>query len=497
MYSVLIVDDEEPVLESYTYLIETSLEDFQVVGTARSGGEAIRVAREKRPDVVLMDIAMPGMDGLDTIAELQHEFHDALYILSTAYERFDLAQRAIPLGVFAYLVKPVSRKRFVETMIRAKTELDEERRRLDRRLEEVRRGEVALKHETQEFMLQLTWRPFDPGRWARYRELFRFTSDYGLVVALKLDDRTAYRTIAERVERRYRCLWSENLQRMIMFVADSASPEAIKNHLQKVVSEIVGPAEPVSISVGSRRRYDEINLSCDEALNAIPPSPEAEQQLRRFRARVREFGQAIARTRDAADVSSLYETLTSEVFAAWGFTVAKYRVAAAFERVLHDFDSRVGGPGASFHLADPVKEVVDFESRKELDAWAQRVLRRLVEEQSRHDGEHQPAVLKHAVQFIDTHFSEPLQLTTVAEHCQVSTGYLSRLFSEHRGVSFNDYLNSVRLDAAQRLLETDGGSIKEVAHAVGYHDPNYFSRIFRKFVGTSPTGFARGEGDDG
>ncbi|MFW5880419.1 MAG: helix-turn-helix transcriptional regulator, partial [Spirochaetota bacterium] len=89
------------------------------------------------------------------------------------------------------------------------------------------------------------------------------------------------------------------------------------------------------------------------------------------------------------------------------------------------------------------------------------------------------------------------QLTTVAEHCTVSPSYLSRLFSERLGTSFNDYLNTVRLGVAQRLLELGKQSVKEIALSVGYHDPNYFSRIFKKFVGVSPTSFTQREEVDG
>ncbi len=496
MYSVLIVDDEEPVLESYSYLIESSLDEFEVGGTARSGGEAIAAARQQRPDVVLMDIAMPGMDGLDTTRELQHEFPDALYILSTAYERFDLAQRAIPLHVFAYLVKPVSRKRFMETMFRAKEKLDEERTRLVRRLEQVQHGEEALTREIEDFMLLLTWKPFDETTWSRFRHLFQLPADHGVVLALELRDRNLYPEIANRVERHYRCLWTENMRRMILFVADSAPPERLEHAVREIAEELVGSEDSVTVSAGSRRRYDELYRSCDEALNAIPPLEGSEHHLRQFRARVRDFGQAVARARSADDVGSLYQTLTDEVFATWSFVVAKGRVASAFERILHDFDSRIGNSDASVMIADPVREVTEFDTRKELDAWAQRVLRRLVEEQTRHAGEHWPVVLKQAVQYIDMHYDDQLQLTTVAEHCNISSGYLSRLFSEHMRVSFNDHLNSVRLDIAQGLLEEGDRTVKEISFSVGYQDPNYFSRIFKKFKGISPTSFSRKGGPD-
>lgn len=496
MYSVLIVDDEEPVLESYSYLIDSTLDDFDVGGAVRSGNEAITAARARRPDVVLMDIAMPGMDGLDTIRELQHEFPDALYILSTAYERFDLAQRAIPLRVFAYLVKPVSRKRFMETMFRAKQELDEERSRLERRLEEAQHGEETIAREVQDFMLLLTWKPFDAGSWARYRNLFQLPSDHGVVLALDLAERDLYPRIAERVARRFRCLWTENLRRMIVFVADSAPPQTVHAFVGEIVQELAEPGASIGLSVGSRRRYDELYISCDEALNAIPAVSGSEEHLRRFRSRVRDFGQAVARARTGSDVGSLCQTLMDEAFATWTFPVARSRVAVAFERLLHDFDSRSGNSGASRSIADPVQDILEFETRKEVEAWGQRVARRLVEERTRHAGEHWPMALKHAVQYIDAHYAEQLQLTDVAEHCSVSSGYLSRLFTEHLSLSFTDHLNTVRLNVAQELLDEGDRSIKEIALSVGYQDPNYFSRIFRKFRGTSPTSFSRQERRD-
>ncbi|MFP4408288.1 MAG: helix-turn-helix domain-containing protein [Spirochaetaceae bacterium] len=496
MYSVLIVDDEEPVLESYSYLVESSLDDFAVGGTARSGGEAIVEARNQRPDVVLMDIAMPGMDGIDTIREMQHEFPDALYILSTAYERFDLAQRAIPLGVFAYLVKPVSRKRFIEIMFRAKESLDEKRERIGHRLEEAKHGEETIARETRDFMLSLTWKPFDETTWRRYRSLFRLPADTGTVAVVGLTDTAVYPEVAERLERRHRCIWMEYMGRMVVFIADSTPEETLRRYIQGIITD-TGTADPAaSVGIGSRRGFGELYLSYDEAIREIPATEESAEQLRGFRARVSEFGQAIARARRAEDIAFLYETLADRAFSTWPFPVARYRIAVVFERVLHDFDLRVGDPEFSLFIADPVLDVSEFETRKEVDAWAYRVLRRLVEEQTRHVGEQWPLVLKQAVRHIDTHFSEPLQLTSVAERCGVSPGYLSRLFSEHLHVSFNDYLNSVRLDQAEKMLIEGTHPVKEIAYEVGYQDPNYFSRIFKRFKGVSPSRYSRKEAED-
>lgn len=454
------------------------------------------MAQKHRPDVVLMDIAMPGMDGIDTIRELQHQFPDTLYILSTAYERFDLAQRAIPLRVFAYLVKPVSRKRFMETLFRAKDHLDVEHSRLNQRLEEVQHGAAALSREVENFMLLLTWKPLDESTWNRYRRLFELNSDYGVVVALELPRRDLYASVVDKIERRYRCLWSEYMHRLLIYVAESVAPDTLERYIRGIIDTLVGPGESTAIGVGSRRKYDELYRSCDEALATLPTVESSGRQVIQVRELGRVLQRAVARARAAEDAVIRYEPLSEEVFSTCSFSVAKNRIALVFDRLLREFDERVGDGAASLSIADPAADVAGFETRQAVDAWAHRVLRRVVEEQSRRVGTRWPEALHRAVSYIDEHFAQPLSLATVAEYCDISPGYLSRAFSEHVGTSFNDYLNSIRLETAQRMLKARNHSVKEIAYAVGYHDPNYFSRIFKKFKGVSPSDLVRSTAAD-
>jgi len=155
MYTVLIVDDEEPVLSSYGFLLESGIEGFSLAGKARSGYEAIKLMYELRPDVVFMDINMPGLDGLDTIAEVHDKFPDVVFVLSTAYERFDLARKAIPLGVHAYLVKPVTKKTFIETLEGIRATL------VRRRSSKVSSPENDV---VRQFMKEDIWREIEPKR---------------------------------------------------------------------------------------------------------------------------------------------------------------------------------------------------------------------------------------------------------------------------------------------------------------------------------------------
>lgn len=496
MYSVLIVDDEDPVLESYAYLVDSALEDFIVCGTARSGSEALTIAHRERPDVVLMDIAMPGIDGLDTIRELQHEFPDVLYILSTAYERFDLAQRAIPLRVFAYLVKPVSRKRFLETMFHAKDHLDEQRDRFDTGKSDGRQSEEEIEHDSAEFILQLSWRSFDETAWARYRRLFNLSGDGGIVVAVEVSSRELYPGIAQRIGLRYRCVWSEYMSRLLVLVAEQVSPEELRQFVTEAAGRVSGPADRIAVGVGSRHRYDELYRSCDEALSALPEIDDSEQLVRCHRAMVRDFARQIARARSIDDVESGYRALLEEVFSSSEYTVAIHRISALAERLLEELGQRIGDTDISNGRIDPARELPALESLPEIDAWLRRVLRWIIRTQSDRAGEMFPAVLAQATRYVDTRYASPIQLSTVAEYCGVSTGHLSRLFSEHLHSSFTDHLNTIRIDAAEQLLRTTRQSIREIAYAVGYHSPNYFSRIFRKHKGVPPTEYPRTGGGD-
>ena len=491
MYSVLIVDDEEPVLDSYRYLIETVLEGFVVCGTARSGSEAIKTAQAHAPDVVLMDIAMPGIDGLDTLAELQRDYPDVLCILSSAYERFDLAQRAIPLQVFAYLVKPVSRKRFTETMYRAKDKLDERAVQVSKRLETVEHGEETLARERERLILGIPWRKFDDVAWSPVPHLFHLSSDYAAVLLVEARQRELFPQLVDRLERRFRCLWGEHLQRLVVLVSGTIDVDRLAGYLESSVLSAFAPATGITYGIGSSRRYDELFRSYDEALSRLPNREDAVPEVLRFQELVADLAQATARTRVAEDLEQRYQRISDFAVQHWVFPVAITRIAGAFQRILEDFGARLQDPRVAVEVADPAADIAGFRSVEDLDAWARRVIRRITELQARFGPSQWPTVVRQAVAYIDMHYAEQLHLSLVAERCGVSPGHLSRLFSEHVSMSLTEYVNTVRIEQARGMLSAGSASVKDVSYSVGFHDPNYFGRIFKRITGVSPSEYAK------
>lgn len=125
---IVLVDDEEIVVKGLSMVIRESGHDWQVVGTAANGLEGIKVIQECKPDIVISDIRMPDMDGLEMIKLLLNEFPDMISIVFSGYGEFNYAKTAVDLGIFSYILKPVDYENIIETLQKA-NDLFEKRRK--------------------------------------------------------------------------------------------------------------------------------------------------------------------------------------------------------------------------------------------------------------------------------------------------------------------------------------------------------------------------------
>jgi two-component system response regulator YesN len=491
MYRILIVDDEEPVLESYEFMIREA-KDFFLAGKARSGYEALKLLYEAEPDLVFMDINIPGMDGLAVIAEVHEKFSATLFILSTAYERFDLAQRAIPLGVFDYLVKPVSRKTFLATLEKARSHLDT--------LGRAAAGNPAGGPEPSPdsggaaalFLREGLLREMTPADWESRREAFSLPSDRGLVCAAELDgeENPAWgRALADKLSRKFLILSDIRRNRALFFISGDADRESLEALLAAAAREI-SPEGALRWGIGSLCQGAELYGSREEALAELRDKQRGTDPDLRERL-------AIARLRRRIGIGSAEETrkiftgLWEDVFSAGDFSRARTLMVSIFTLLLDDLRGSWSAFPEEPPPFNPVEEIMALEDSAAWEAWAAGVFEKLQEEFALHRSGNFPLPLVKAMTFIQEHYADALQLGSAADAAQVSPAYLSRLFSEYLKTNFIDYLTELRLERGEKLIRESGKSIKEIAFLVGYQDPNYFSKIFRKFRGQSPTEYGK------
>ena len=127
MYKVLLADDEGIVIDSLKFIIEKEYGSQCDIRVAKTGRQVIELAEEFQPDIAFMDIQMPGINGIEAMREIRRTNNHVVFIVMTAYDKFDYAKEAISLGVLDYLNKPVSREAIIDILRKAMGRIDGER----------------------------------------------------------------------------------------------------------------------------------------------------------------------------------------------------------------------------------------------------------------------------------------------------------------------------------------------------------------------------------
>ena len=129
MYRIMLADDEGIVIDSLRFIIEKEFGGECEIATAKTGRSVIELAESFRPDIAIMDIQMPGINGIEAMREIRRTNSSVIFIVMSAYDKFDYAQEAIKLGVLEYVTKPMNRERMVSILRMAMDQVSDERRK--------------------------------------------------------------------------------------------------------------------------------------------------------------------------------------------------------------------------------------------------------------------------------------------------------------------------------------------------------------------------------
>lgn len=127
MYKIMLADDEGIVIDSLKFIIEKEFGDDCVVEYAKTGRKVIELAENFRPDIAVMDIQMPGINGIEAMKEIRKNNPGIIFIVMSAYDKFDYAKEAIKLGVLEYITKPMEKNKIISVLRRAMEMIEKER----------------------------------------------------------------------------------------------------------------------------------------------------------------------------------------------------------------------------------------------------------------------------------------------------------------------------------------------------------------------------------
>ncbi|WP_245247338.1 MULTISPECIES: response regulator transcription factor [unclassified Paenibacillus] len=443
MYRLLIADDEALEREGLELIVKRAMPDMFDIAHAENGRMAIQRADEMRPDIVFMDIKMPGIQGLEAVKEIKSRHPQAKFVLVTAYDNFAYAKEAISLGAKEYLLKPAKRDQIVDILSRLVEEIAGERRK---REEELRLSERAMEFiplAEKEIALSLM---LDPLHDHHLEPLFglldlQVICGCACIISLPVKEDGVIDIPA--------AMGSEQLY------------EAVRSRAKTAVSyAVIGPVVGRWIAL--------FLVNSDEG-----------KPFFTFRTESLQWGKEL----------SSFVTDQLAIRATLGLGTVRSGIdglRGSFREALYAAASEGAGP---LQLFDRLSEEAEGAAEgMELTVLPRgddtdRQLDELQEER----GRRAKSVLDRALEYIRMHYREDISLEQAADHAGLNPYYLSKLFKLQTGKTFIDHIIRLRMDKAKELLMDEQYSLKEICYQVGYNDPNYFSRAFKKATGVAPS----------
>ncbi len=524
LYKVILVDDEEEVREAIRKRINWEEIGFTVVGTAENGEEALELAETCEPDVVMTDIQMPFMDGITLLKKLKEKIPDLRSVIFSGYDDFEYAKEAIRLESEEYILKPVDADELRSIFVRIKERLDEQIRQR-RNVEQLSK----FYEESRPMMKEQLIIGLLEGRELQF-DLERYQKDFDLQIESAFYCAGAFRItpVAQNAETLDKNLMAVSLKQIVterlkgvidaeafVYLDTVCVLARLKNTQQhsvfieemdricKIAHKTIG----ANVSAGIGRTYgsaESIHTSFLEAKDAFhyrifvdenqalcisdvePSAPVedyiSEKQIRHIMRQVK-IGTKESLEKEIREfIEKLKKSNISlnrlQVFYA-EFIVELMRLSRG-----HDINTaQLGLSGVNIN-----EELSQFSS---LDDFGDRLIELteiLWEKISSGRLDTTKKLAEDAKQYIQDHFSESkLSVDEICSHLGVGTSYFSSVFKKETGVSFVTYLTTVRMNEAQRLLDTTDEKSYIIAGMVGYEEPNYFSYVFKKHFGISPS----------
>ncbi|GAA0137704.1 hypothetical protein YSY43_45450 [Paenibacillus sp. YSY-4.3] len=526
MYKLIVVDDEDEVREGIRLKTDWSTCGFELAGDYCNGRDALEAVELLRPDVIITDICMPFMDGLQLARNVVSRYRDIRIVIVTGHEHFEYAQQAIKLKVHDYLLKPVNLSELTGFLRKMKRELDEERaKREDLSLLRLRLNESLplLRERFLERMVTSSLSETEIMNKLHYFQLGLAGPAYISLVA-DLDengDRTSAEAIAEDPD------YGE-LNRFAIFnifeeiFAKERGGAAFRTRDDKIGLVLCGELDELetaaqsaaeqaryaaenylrsSVSIGIGRichLRSELKQSYKEASSALEyrflhgrgrvlsiqdveyGKPERRPEYSEFEKKLT----AALKTGNADLVSETLEEGFNQLRLAASPPRRCYASAHRLLAVLINMISDAGFDDEELFGEDPFSKIPPLQTLDDLQGWLDHNCRQVIQFLSeRREGLSQQQMSR-AVSYIHDHFSDPeLSLAQVCQHVFLSTSYFSALFKQHAGCTFVEYVTRLRIDKAKELLALTRHKTYDIAAKVGYADPQYFSVIFKRMTG--------------
>jgi len=419
MFSLLIAEDEVIEQKALRLLVEKNFPDIRVVAIANNGIKLVVMAQKYNPDIAIVDITMPGMSGLEAIELLRHKQIKTRFIINTAYDEFEFAKKAIGLKVDDYILKPQRQEQTIETIRKLRDAIYEEKVSRESQLQIY---EVIKQIEPvleNEIMFSIFLSAPAEDNFHQYCEMHALSFGVGTIVSM-----------------------------LSLLSTEFKFNQADISQIRKSLNRSLGNCCNYLASINASSLYLLV------------------------------FREDTSLDNWETWLSDLLSVALENLHKELGIVMK-----AGVGRAYHQFNDMSSAYRESLSaIKDGAQSSICF-FREKSEPFARQTMEsdmeKPVSEMIMTDNSH----VAYAMKYIDKAFGNPLSLELVADEIGVSTYYLSKLFKQELGLTFTEYLTSIRMKNALIIAQNTKISVNEIAAKVGYSHTTYFTRVFKQYTG--------------
>ena len=524
MYRVLLADDEGIMLESLKKIIEGSFGQECEIAMAKTGRAVVELAETFRPDIAFMDIQMPGLNGIQAIKEIQKNNKNTIFIIITAYDQFDYAKEAINLGVMEFLTKPVNKKVVLDVLVQAMNKVDETRKKRsdDLKIREKLEIVIPILESGYIYELLLANRGISSGE--NYRTLLDIKEEYAYIIVLEFGDagengtltnevgarvraEKFYPELREMVKGYFHCVVGPVMGNQVVLLVPYEKKEVsyeervrilerTRNMVYKLEERISGRFRG---GIGYIKEIGEVSASYDDAVKALRHSDSHVVHVKDIpgtKAYDGEYPSEIEKkyfqyVKKADEKNALKQ---AGIFFDWmtqNFADNKDEIALkVLEFIIlaeREASEQDGVPYGFGYRKAYLGMVQSFQNYGELRRWFLIKTSEICQNIATSRETQTETLVSKVKTYIEENYQKDISLDEVSRLVDISPYYFSKLFKQEAGKNFIEYLTEIRMRHAEEFLRDPSYSIKEVCVMSGYSDPNYFSRLFKKYESVTPS----------
>ncbi|QEN04908.1 response regulator [Thiospirochaeta perfilievii] len=521
-YKMILVDDEDEVRGRISSKISKE-SGFTVVGAAGNGYDALDLIEKLSPHVVLTDIKMPFIDGIELAATIKRDFPTTRVAFITGYDEFDYAREAIELNVISYLTKPITQNDITKFLKKLKIELDAE-------FKEKYNREALLKRyeETIPLVIDNYFSSFLISSRSEKGDEIQNLKSYGISLddtnyilgfikveksatswdimdfeKAKYSVRSAVKSILDRYKYEY---YTFLFNGGIVLIIKDKSNYFLKE-IDSVFYEMVKMSEKflsakIDIGVSSlHRNFSGLFKAYEEAEKAIEYSKFLNagriiyiNQLEENKPKVLSLSETDIKNIEynikfgtESEVRNVIESIKLVALRDSKSITNYHQYMINIMNVIVNFADSIEADLNSVIGGDILSTMMQFSSLEQIFDWFLSTLLKLRELNLKTKMTNSQKLLDNAVKYIDTNYYDPkISMETVCDELGLSISYMSLLFKKNKDTTFVKYLTKVRIEKAKELLRLKGDRIVEIATKCGFKDVYYFSHCFKRYVGLSP-----------